>query len=48
LQYEKKSILAFCKQRLTPYKIPKVLEFRDELPKSLVGKVLRRQLQVDQ
>jgi long-chain acyl-CoA synthetase len=42
------SILAFCKQRLTPYKIPKVLEFRDELPKSLVGKVLRRKLQVGQ
>lgn len=44
----RQSILAFCKQRLTPYKIPKVLEFRDELPKSLVGKVLRRKLQVDQ
>ncbi|WP_083814728.1 long-chain-fatty-acid--CoA ligase [Ktedonobacter racemifer] len=43
----KQSILAFCKQRLAAYKMPKMLEFRDELPKSLVGKVLRRKLQVE-
>ena len=37
-------ILSFCKERLAPYKAPKSLEFRDELPKSTVGKLLRRVL----
>ncbi|MGB3680909.1 MAG: long-chain fatty acid--CoA ligase [Rubrobacteraceae bacterium] len=37
-------ILDFCKERLAPYKTPKSLEFRDELPKSTVGKLLRRVL----
>ncbi len=37
-------ILSFCKERLAPYKTPKALEFRDELPKSTVGKLLRRVL----
>jgi len=36
---------AWCKENLTHYKVPKQIEFRDELPKSLVGKVLRRELQ---
>jgi long-chain acyl-CoA synthetase len=35
----------FCRERLTNYKIPKIVEFRDELPKSNVGKILRRKLQ---
>ncbi|WP_290596776.1 long-chain-fatty-acid--CoA ligase, partial [Archaeoglobus sp. JdFR-39] len=35
-------IIKFCKERLAAYKVPKLVEFRDELPKSLVGKVLRR------
>ena len=34
----------FCGQQLALYKIPKIIEFRPELPKSLVGKVLRRLL----
>lgn len=42
----KQDILAFCKQELTPYKVPKHLEFRESLPKSLIGKVLRRELHV--
>lgn len=33
-----------CRQYLTGYKIPKYIEFRDELPKSNVGKILRRVL----
>ncbi len=33
-----------CKQGLTAYKVPKILEFRQSLPKSLIGKVLRREL----
>jgi long-chain acyl-CoA synthetase len=37
-------IIAFCKGNLAPYKVPKFIEFRDELPKSLVGKILRRAL----
>ncbi len=40
----RQDILAHCKRELTPYKVPKKLEFRDSLPKSLVGKVLRREL----
>lgn len=35
---------AFCKARLTAYKVPKRFEFRDDLPKSAVGKILRREL----
>jgi len=34
----------YCKSRLTGYKQPKVVEFRDELPKTPVGKILRREL----
>ena len=37
-------VIAFCKDRLAPYKVPRIVEFRDELPKSTVGKVLRRVL----
>ncbi|TKB52812.1 long-chain-fatty-acid--CoA ligase FadD [Ferrimonas aestuarii] len=41
---DKDSIIAHCKQHLTGYKIPKIIEFRDELPKTNVGKILRRAL----
>ncbi len=34
----------FCRQNLTGYKVPKYIEFRDELPKTNVGKILRREL----
>ena len=37
-------IIEFCRARLARYKIPKLIEFRDSLPKSLIGKVLRRVL----
>lgn len=40
----KHEVIAHCKQNLTGYKIPKHVEFRDELPKSNVGKILRRKL----
>jgi long-chain acyl-CoA synthetase len=35
---------AFCRERLAPYKVPGSVEFRPDLPKSMVGKVLRRML----
>ena len=37
-------IVEFCRPRLTRYKVPKIVEFREDLPKSLIGKVLRRVL----
>ena len=37
-------IQAFCQEQLAVYKVPKIVEFRDQLPKSQVGKVLRRVL----
>ncbi len=37
-------VLKHCRQNLTAYKVPKYIEFRDDLPKSNVGKILRREL----
>ena len=37
-------IMAYCRDHLTAYKQPRVIEFRDELPKTPVGKILRREL----
>jgi long-chain acyl-CoA synthetase len=37
-------ILKFCRENLTNYKVPKAIEFRTELPKSNVGKILRKDL----
>ena len=41
-------IAAFCRTKLASYKVPRVFEFRDELPKSMVGKVLRRALREEE
>jgi long-chain acyl-CoA synthetase len=38
------ALMDFCKHELTAYKKPKFIEFRDDLPKTNVGKILRRQL----
>jgi long-chain acyl-CoA synthetase len=38
------TLMAFCKENLTGYKKPKYIEFREELPKTNVGKILRRML----
>lgn len=38
------ALIAFCRRQLTGYKVPKAVEFRAELPKSNVGKILRREL----
>ncbi|SAK92714.1 Long-chain-fatty-acid--CoA ligase [Caballeronia catudaia] len=37
-------VMAYCKERLTGYKRPRMIEFRNDLPKSNVGKILRREL----
>ncbi len=37
-------LMDFCRQRLAAYKVPTIIEFREKLPKTLVGKVLRRKL----
>ena len=37
-------VIAFCRKELTAYKVPKMVEFRTELPKSNVGKILRKDL----
>ena len=37
-------VRAYCEQNMTGYKRPRIVEFRDELPKTPVGKVLRREL----
>lgn len=42
----RQAIIAFCKQELASYKVPKVVEFRESLPKSIIGKTLRRELRV--
>ena len=41
---DEKELKAFCRERLTAYKVPKIFEFRDDLPKTNVGKILRREL----
>ncbi|MEM9920432.1 MAG: AMP-binding protein [Bacteroidota bacterium] len=40
----KDELIAFCRDKLTGYKIPKEIEFREDLPKTNVGKILRRAL----
>lgn len=37
-------IIDYCRKQLTGYKVPKHIEFREQLPKSPVGKILRAQL----
>jgi long-chain acyl-CoA synthetase len=37
-------VVKYCKENLAAYKVPKLIEFVDELPKSVVGKILRRKL----
>ena len=44
----KDAVRAYCKEHLTAYKVPKLVEFRDELPKSNVGKILRKDLRAEE
>ena len=41
-------VIDFCKDRLAPYKRPKFVEFRESLPKSAVGKILRKELRAEE
>jgi long-chain acyl-CoA synthetase len=41
-------IMAFCKEKLAAYKVPKLVEFRESLPKSAIGKVLRKILREEE
>jgi long-chain acyl-CoA synthetase len=41
-------IIKFCKEKLAPYKMPKLVEFRDSIPKSAVGKILRKILREEE
>ncbi len=41
-------IIAFCKEKLAAYKVPKSVEFRHELPKSAIGKILRKILKAEE
>jgi len=41
---EEEEIISFCKDRLAEFKVPKIIEFRDEIPKSPLGKILRKAL----
>jgi long-chain acyl-CoA synthetase len=43
-QLSREEISAFCRERLAAYKVPKEIEFMTELPKSAVGKILRKEL----
>jgi len=43
-----KEIIDFCRQKLAAYKVPKIVEFRDALPKSAVGKILRKILREEE
>ena len=44
---DRDEILAWCKERLAAYKVPKEIELIDSIPKTIVGKVLRRKLRSD-
>jgi len=41
-------IIAFCRENMAAYRLPRLIEFRDDLPKSLIGKVLRRELREEE
>ena len=41
-------LVEFCRDRLARYKLPRTVEFRDDLPKTFVGKVLRRELMAEE
>jgi len=47
-QLTEEEVIQFCRDNLAAYKVPKLVEFRAELPKTMVGKVLRRALREEE
>ena len=47
-QSDRAEIVAWCREHLANYKVPRLVEFRDELPKTMVGKILRRVLRAEE
>jgi long-chain acyl-CoA synthetase len=47
-EVSEESVIEYCRERIAVFKVPAEVEFRDELPKTLVGKVLRRVLREEQ
>jgi len=43
-EFLEQELFSYCKEHLAEFKVPKIVEFRDEIPKSPLGKILRRQL----
>jgi long-chain acyl-CoA synthetase len=43
-EFREQEIFSYCKERLAEFKVPKIVEFRDEIPKSPLGKILRKHL----
>ncbi len=41
-------IAAYCRENMAAYKVPKIIEFRQSLPKSMVGKILRKELKAEE
>ncbi len=46
-EHTKQELIEHCERGLTAYKVPRILEFRTSLPKSLIGKVIRRELRAE-
>ncbi len=47
-ELEEEEIIAFCRGRLAAYKAPRLIEFRSSLPKTAVGKILKRELREEE
>lgn len=43
-QISEETLIQFCRKKLAPYKVPKIIEFMEALPKSAIGKILKREL----
>ncbi len=41
---QEREIILYCKDRLTDFKVPRIIEFREVIPKSPLGKILRKDL----
>lgn len=47
-EMSKNEVISFCRSKLANYKVPKQVEFREALPKSMVGKILRRSIRIEE